>query len=43
VAAPIVPVIREDLNLTQSQVGNSNSASLVGTVFMRLVMVRARA
>lgn len=37
-AAPLAPVIREDLNLTKTQLGNANSASLAGTVFMRLAM-----
>ena len=37
-AAPLMPVIREDLNMTQTQVGNANSASVAGTVFFRILM-----
>jgi NNP family nitrate/nitrite transporter-like MFS transporter len=37
-AAPLIPVIREDLNLTATQVGNANSASVAGTVFFRIAM-----
>ena len=33
-----MPVIREDLNMTQTQVGNANSASVAGTVFFRILM-----
>ena len=37
-AAPLMPVIREDLGLTATQVGNANSASVAGTVFFRILM-----
>ena len=37
-AAPLMPVIRDDLDLTQTQVGNANSASVAGTVFFRILM-----
>ena len=37
-AAPLMPIIREDLNMTQTQVGNANSASVAGTVFFRILM-----
>ena len=37
-AAPLMPVIREDLGLTATQVGNANSASVAGTVFFRIAM-----
>ena len=33
-----MPVIRDDLDLTQTQVGNANSASVAGTVFFRILM-----
>jgi NNP family nitrate/nitrite transporter-like MFS transporter len=37
-AAPLMPVIREDLGLTKTQIGNANAASVAGTVFFRLLM-----
>jgi len=37
-AAPLMPVIRDDLNMSNSQVGNANSASVAGTVFCRILM-----
>ena len=33
-----MPVIRDDLNMTSTQVGNANSASVAGTVFCRIFM-----
>ena len=37
-AAPLVSVIRDDLDLTATQVGNANTASITGTVIFRIVM-----
>ena len=37
-AAPLMPVIRDDLDMTATQVGNANSASVAGTVFFRILM-----
>ena len=37
-AAPLMPIIRDDLDMTQTQVGNANSASVAGTVFFRIAM-----
>jgi MFS transporter, NNP family, nitrate/nitrite transporter len=37
-AAPLMPIIRDDLDMTATQVGNANSASVAGTVFFRILM-----
>jgi NNP family nitrate/nitrite transporter-like MFS transporter len=36
--APLMPVIREELSLTKSQIGNIMIASVSATVFMRMLM-----
>ena len=37
-AAPMIPVIREDLGLTKPQLGNAGLAAVTGTIICRVIM-----
>ena len=37
-AAPMLPIIREDLNLTKPELGNAGIAAVTGTIFCRIAM-----
>ena len=37
-AAPMIPVIRNDLNLTKPELGNAGIAAVTGTIFCRIAM-----
>ena len=37
-AAPLIPVIRDDLSLTKSDLGNAGIAAVTGTIAMRIIM-----
>lgn len=37
-AAPLAPIIRDDIDITATQLGDAASASVAGTVFSRILM-----
>ena len=37
-AAPMVPILREDINLTKAEAGSAGVATVTGTVFVRIIL-----